>query len=82
MCRRAVHLAEVGNVLITSYLSTTRCQCGSVSALVLKKNWRDLWCTMAASGYEECPPYDTTWHIIPPDYVHLEDEYRYSPDKT
>lgn len=34
--------------------------------------------TMAGSGYEECSPYDTTWHIIPPDYVHLEDEYRYA----
>ncbi|XP_060532193.1 homeobox protein Nkx-2.2a-like isoform X2 [Cylas formicarius] len=30
-------------------------------------------------GYDQdCPPYDVTWHIIPPDYVHLEDEYRYS----
>ncbi|XP_030750717.1 homeobox protein Nkx-2.2-like isoform X2 [Sitophilus oryzae] len=31
------------------------------------------------NGYEtECPPYEGTWHIIPPDYVHMEDEYRYS----
>lgn len=29
-------------------------------------------------GYEDCPPYETSWHIIPPDYVHMEDEYRYS----
>lgn len=30
-------------------------------------------------GYEQdCPPYEATWHIIPPDYVHMEDEYRYS----
>ncbi|XP_074037511.1 uncharacterized protein [Leptinotarsa decemlineata] len=30
------------------------------------------------SGYEDYPPYEnTTWHIIPPDYIHLEEEYRY-----
>lgn len=27
---------------------------------------------------QECPPYEATWHIIPPDYVHIDDEYRYS----
>ncbi|KAH1019960.1 hypothetical protein HUJ04_009701 [Dendroctonus ponderosae] len=30
-------------------------------------------------GYDQdCPSYEPTWHIIPPDYVHMEDEYRYS----
>ncbi|XP_022914505.1 homeobox protein Nkx-2.2-like isoform X2 [Onthophagus taurus] len=29
-----------------------------------------------ANGYEEC--YDNSWHIIPPDYVNLEDDYRFS----
>lgn len=29
-------------------------------------------------GYEQDPSYETSWHIIPPDYVHMEDEYRYS----
>ncbi|XP_076273383.1 uncharacterized protein LOC143204591 [Rhynchophorus ferrugineus] len=32
-----------------------------------------------STGYEtECPPYEGSWHIIPPDYVHMDDEYRYS----
>ncbi|CAG9761923.1 unnamed protein product [Ceutorhynchus assimilis] len=29
-------------------------------------------------GYEQDSPYEASWHIIPPDYVHMEDEYRYS----
>ncbi|XP_044749213.1 homeobox protein Nkx-2.2a-like isoform X2 [Coccinella septempunctata] len=33
---------------------------------------------MAGSEYDECGPYDNTWHIIPPDYVHMEEEYRYA----
>lgn len=30
---------------------------------------------MAVNGYDEC--YEQTWHIIPPDYVGLDDDYRY-----
>ncbi|KAJ3659644.1 hypothetical protein Zmor_011322 [Zophobas morio] len=33
---------------------------------------------MSTGGYEECATYDNSWHIIPPDYVHMEDEYRYT----
>ncbi|KAG5892387.1 hypothetical protein JTB14_036000 [Gonioctena quinquepunctata] len=30
------------------------------------------------AGYEDYSPYEnTTWHIIPPDYIHFEEEYRY-----
>lgn len=30
------------------------------------------------AGYEDYSSYEnTTWHIIPPDYIHLEEEYRY-----
>lgn len=25
-----------------------------------------------------CGQYDNTWHIIPPDYIHIDEEYRYS----
>lgn len=31
---------------------------------------------MAANSYEDC--YDNSWHIIPPDYVNLDDDYRFS----
>ncbi|XP_044254538.1 homeobox protein Nkx-2.2-like [Tribolium madens] len=33
---------------------------------------------MSNGGYEECSTYDNSWHIIPPDYVHMDDEYRYT----
>lgn len=33
---------------------------------------------MAGSEFDECGSYDNTWHIIPPDYVHMEEEYRYA----
>lgn len=33
---------------------------------------------MSNGGYEECTTYDNSWHIIPPDYVHMDDEYRYT----
>lgn len=33
---------------------------------------------MSGNGYEEYSNYDNSWHIIPPDYVHLDEEYRYS----
>lgn len=33
---------------------------------------------MAVNGYEDCSAYDNSWHIIPPDYVGMEDDYRYS----
>ncbi|XP_072384792.1 uncharacterized protein [Diabrotica undecimpunctata] len=29
------------------------------------------------AGYDDYVPYENTWHIIPPDYIHLEEEYRY-----
>ncbi|XP_066146423.1 homeobox protein DTH-1-like [Euwallacea fornicatus] len=33
----------------------------------------------AGQGYDQdCTPYESSWHIIPPDYVHIDDEYRYS----
>ncbi|KAL1509261.1 hypothetical protein ABEB36_004024 [Hypothenemus hampei] len=33
----------------------------------------------AGQGYDQdCSTYEHSWHIIPPDYVHIEDEYRYS----
>ncbi|KAF5284571.1 hypothetical protein FQR65_LT02397 [Abscondita terminalis] len=31
---------------------------------------------MAISGYDEC--YENNWHIIPPDYVGVDEEYRYA----
>ncbi|KAI4463641.1 homeobox protein nkx [Holotrichia oblita] len=34
---------------------------------------------MAANSYEDC--YDNSWHIIPPDYVNLDDDYRFSIQK-
>lgn len=33
---------------------------------------------MADTEYDDVPQYDSSWHIIPPDYIHLEEEYKYS----
>lgn len=32
---------------------------------------------MAMNGYEDNGTYDSSWHIIPPDYVTLEEDYRF-----
>lgn len=36
----------------------------------------DMKLEMAVNGYDDC--YDNSWHIIPPDYVGVEDDYRYA----